>query len=158
MTSQQADPPAYGSKEDQTSFKQEKERCVVHPSCSTLDEPLLIMYANSTFNRQLCEHGTASQTPHIDAQLQQPKARAALLALSTTFAAAAEEDRCLKCTVESVIPELSVWMQDMKAKKKNGEISKEDKKALKTEMKWLFKGMKKDVKTMWKQQAGETAA
>ena len=37
--------------------------------------------------------------------------------------------------------------------KKNGDISKSDKKALKGEMKWLFKGLKKDVKAAWKKDA-----
>ena len=102
--------------------------------------------------RQRCEHGTASQTPHLDAQLQKPNARAALLSLSAAFAAAAEEGRCLKCAVQSVVPDLKVCMQDMKMAKKNGSFTKEDKKALKAEMKWLFAGIK-DVRKSWKTEA-----
>jgi len=43
-------------------------------------------------------------------------------------------------------------MQDMKMAKKNGSFTKEDKKALKAEMKWLFAGIK-DVRKSWKTEA-----
>ena len=110
----------------------------------------MLTYEDRNFARQHCGHGTESQTPFLDAQLRKPNAKAALLALSQAFAAAAEDDRCLKCAAESVIPELSVCMQDMKKAKKSGEFSKEDKKALKRETKLLFKGFKKEAKTVWK--------
>jgi len=74
------------------------------------------------------------------------------LALSAAFAAAAEEDRCLECAVESVVPDLKVCMQDMKMAKKNGSFAKEDKKALKAEMRWLSSGLK-DVRKSWKTEA-----
>lgn len=95
-------------------------------------------------------HGTESQTPHLDALLQQPNTRAALLALSSAFAAAAEDDRCLKCVIDSVVPDVAQCMQDFKKQKKAGEFSKEDKKAMKKEMKALFKGVKGAAKKTWK--------
>lgn len=42
-------------------------------------------------------------------------------------------------------------MQDFKQQKKNGEFSKDDKKAMKKEMKGLFKGVKHDAKKVWKE-------
>lgn len=87
----------------------------------------------------------------LNQQLQQPNARACLLALSAAFAAAAEEDRCLKCVIDSTVPEVTRCMQDLKKQKKNGEFSKEDKKAMKKEMKGLFKGVKADAKKAMKE-------
>ena len=91
-----------------------------------------------------------STTPLLDARLRQPNNRACLLALSSAFAAAAEEDRCLNCVIDSVVPDIAQCMQDVKKQKKSGEISKEDKKAMKKEMKTLFKGVKVNAKKAWK--------
>ena len=62
----------------------------------------------------------------------------------------ADEGKCTKCTVENISTLLTGHAREIKAAKRNGEWSKEDKKALKAEVKGLFKGVKKDVKGLWK--------
>jgi len=103
-----------------------------------------------TLPRQSCQHHGASDTPHIDTQLQQPNVRAAILALSAALAKAANEEQCSKCTIESLTKVSATLMTDMRAAKKSGQWSKEYKKAVKKEAKGLFKGMKHDIKNMRK--------
>jgi hypothetical protein len=70
--------------------------------------------------------------------------------LSTALNDLADERQCTKCTVESISTLLTSHARDIRAAKQNGEWSKEERKALKAEVKGLFKGVKKDVKSLWK--------
>ena len=56
----------------------------------------------------------------------------------------------MKCVVDEAAKALTSCTRDLRAAKKGGEWSKGDKKALKKEAKGLFKGVKRDVKSMWK--------
>lgn len=61
-----------------------------------------------------------------------------------------DEKKCTKCTVENISTLLTGHVRDLRVAKQNGVWSKEDKKALKTEIKGLLKPVKKDVKSLWK--------
>lgn len=61
-----------------------------------------------------------------------------------------DEKKCTKCTVENISTLLTGHVRDLRAAKQNGVWSKEDKKALKAEIKGLLKPVKKDVKSLWK--------
>jgi GTP1/Obg family GTP-binding protein len=66
---------------------------------------------------------------------------------------AVDDDKCTKCATDKVAATMTAYVQELKAAKKNGEWSKEEKKALKGEMKTLFKSVKSDVKAMRKAKA-----
>ena len=56
----------------------------------------------------------------------------------------------MKCVVDEAAKALTSCTRDLRAAKKSGEWSKGEKKALKKEAKGLFKGLKCDVKPVWK--------
>ncbi|KAB8275324.1 hypothetical protein BDV30DRAFT_236692 [Aspergillus minisclerotigenes] len=93
-------------------------------------------------------HGP-SQTPHLDRQLQQPETKEILQALSVAFNDIADERQCTKCAVETTSSLLTGYIREVKAAKKNGQYSKEEKKALKKEIKGLAKVVKRDFKALW---------
>ncbi|KAE8313185.1 hypothetical protein BDV41DRAFT_576903 [Aspergillus transmontanensis] len=93
-------------------------------------------------------HGS-SQTPHLDRQLQQPQTKEILQALTVALNDIADERQCTKCAVEAASGLLTGYVREVKAAKKNGQYSKEEKKALKKEIKDLAKGVKRDVKALW---------
>ncbi|KAE8333070.1 hypothetical protein BDV39DRAFT_199422 [Aspergillus sergii] len=93
-------------------------------------------------------HGS-SQTPHLDRQLQQPQTKEILQALTVALNDIADERQCTKCAVETASGLLTGYVREVKAAKKNGQYSKEEKKALKKEIKDLAKGVKRDVKALW---------
>ncbi|KAL4801185.1 hypothetical protein BDV18DRAFT_165201 [Aspergillus unguis] len=95
-------------------------------------------------------HGP-SQTPHLDHELQQPYAQAIIRSLTEALNDLADETKCTKCTVETASALLTSHARDLRAAKKNGQWSKQEKKALKAEVKGSFKGVKKDVKALWKE-------
>lgn len=90
-----------------------------------------------------------SQTPHLDHQLQQPQTKEILQALTVALNDIADERQCTKCAVETASGLLTGYVREVKAAKKNGQYSKEEKKALKKEIKGLAKGVKRDVKALW---------
>jgi len=94
-------------------------------------------------------HG-ASQTPHLDAHLRQPSTQALLQKLSTAIGEIGNENCCSKCATESAARTMTVYLAELRAAKKNGSWTDEEKKGLKTEAKGLFKEVKKDVKKVWK--------
>ncbi|OGM39931.1 hypothetical protein ABOM_011353 [Aspergillus bombycis] len=93
-------------------------------------------------------HGP-SQTPHLDRQLQQPQTKEILQALSVALNDIADERQCTKCAVETASGLLTGYVREVKAAKKNGQYSKEERKALKKEVKALGRGVKRDVKALW---------
>ncbi|KAF7592435.1 hypothetical protein BBP40_000283 [Aspergillus hancockii] len=95
-------------------------------------------------------HG-ASQTPHLDHQLQQPETKQILQALTIALNDIADENQCTKCAVESASSLLTGYVREIRAAKRNGKWSKEEKKAIKAEVKSLSKGVKRDVKALWKE-------
>ncbi|EYE96760.1 uncharacterized protein EURHEDRAFT_337502 [Aspergillus ruber CBS 135680] len=96
-----------------------------------------------------CSVHSTSQTPRLDHQLQQPETKAALQALATALNNIADEKQCTKCAVEASSNFLTDHLRDIRAAKKNGQWSKEDKKALKAEIKG-FKSLKTNFKALWK--------
>jgi hypothetical protein len=62
-----------------------------------------------------------------------------------------DEKKCTKCTVEKSSALLTSHVRDIRAAKRNGQWSKEDRKALKAEVKSSFKPMKKAIKALWKE-------
>lgn len=59
---------------------------------------------------------------------------------------AVNDDRCTKCATETIANTTAAYIRELKAAKKNGEFSKEEKKALKAEAKALFKTVKSEIK------------
>lgn len=94
-------------------------------------------------------HGSSS-TPNLDKELQKPSAHNLLLALSKAFADAANSEECTRCAAESASKAVTTFVRETKQAKKTGEWSKEDKKAVKKELKDVFKPLKRDMKMAWK--------
>ncbi|GMF79815.1 unnamed protein product [Aspergillus oryzae] len=106
------------------------------------------MNLNKSSSASCTVHGS-SQTPHLDRQLQQPQTKEILQALTVALNDIADERQCTKCAVETASGLLTGYVREVKAAKKNGQYSKEEKKALKKEIKDLAKGVKRDVKALW---------
>jgi hypothetical protein len=91
-----------------------------------------------------------SQTPYLDRQLQQPRTKEILQALISALNDIADENQCTQCAVQNSSNALGQYFQELRAAKKNGEWSKEEKKGIRKEIKGLAKGLKRDVKATWK--------
>lgn len=75
-----------------------------------------------------------------------------MLSLSAALADAANDNgSCAKCSLDTVVQTMTAFVKDLRAAKKSGEWTKEEKRAMKKEAKVLEKGMKKDVKQIWKE-------
>ncbi|OQE38932.1 hypothetical protein PENCOP_c007G04362 [Penicillium coprophilum] len=94
-------------------------------------------------------HGP-SQVPLLDRELQNQQTKEIIRALTTALNDLTDEKKCTKCTVENIATLLTGQVRDLRAAKRSGMWSKEDKKALKAEIKGLLKPLKKDVKSLWK--------
>ncbi|KAJ5486216.1 hypothetical protein N7530_000516 [Penicillium desertorum] len=94
-------------------------------------------------------HGP-SQVPLLDSELQKQQAKDIIRTLATALNDIADEKKCTKCTVENISTLLTGHVRDLRVAKRSGMWSKEDKKALKVEIKGLLKPVKKDVKSLWK--------
>lgn len=70
--------------------------------------------------------------------------------MSKAFADAANPEECTKCAAESGSKAITSFVRDVKEAKKRGEWSKEDKKAIKKELKDTFKPLKGEMKSAWK--------
>ncbi|KAM0250865.1 hypothetical protein ACHAP5_002085 [Fusarium lateritium] len=97
-------------------------------------------------------HGI-TQTPHLDKLLQnRPKAKIQELAdIAQTLN---DGEQCAKCAVQAAVAIITGFVQEMYTAKRSGKLSKEDKKALKLEVKGLMKGIKGDIKSQRKQLKG----
>ncbi|KAL4813104.1 hypothetical protein BDW67DRAFT_187960 [Aspergillus spinulosporus] len=95
-------------------------------------------------------HGP-SQTPHLDHEFQQPYAQSIIHTLTAALNDLADEKKCTKCTVEKFSALLTNDVREIRAAKKNGQWSKEERKALKAEVKSSCKPVKKSVKALWKE-------
>ncbi|OJJ40130.1 hypothetical protein ASPWEDRAFT_166216 [Aspergillus wentii DTO 134E9] len=94
-------------------------------------------------------HGP-SQVPLLDSELQNPQAKEIICTLVTALNDITDENKCTKCTVENISTLLTGHVRDLRGAKRSGMWSKEEKKALKAEIKALLKPVKKDVKNLWK--------
>lgn len=70
--------------------------------------------------------------------------------LSTALNDLVDENKCTKCTVENLVASIEGQLKEVRLAKQNGEWTKEEKKALKTETKFLFKPAKKSLKKVLK--------
>jgi hypothetical protein len=100
----------------------------------------------SSMHNNCATHGL-SRTPHLDYQLTQPKTVAILQTLGSKLS---HSSQCTQCATETLATSLADYVKGLREAKKNGELSKEQRKELKMEVKFLFKSVKKDVKTIWK--------
>lgn len=106
-----------------------------------------------------CKYEGNSTTPHIDSYLQQPSTKAAIRTLINALENLSDDSQCTPCTAQNATLAMTELMRDMRSAKKSGEWSKQDQKAVKQEFKGMFKGIKGDMKEVWKgKQAGVAAA
>jgi hypothetical protein len=82
--------------------------------------------------------------------LQKPQAKDIVRTLANALNDIADDTKCTKCTVENISTLLTGHVRDLRAAKRSGTWSKEDKHVLKAEIKGLLKPVKKDVKSLWK--------
>lgn len=73
-----------------------------------------------------------------------------MLALSSALADVGNANCCSKCATESAAHIFTAYLRDLRAAKKNGQWSAEEKKALRAEAKGLMKEIKRDIKKVWK--------
>lgn len=92
-------------------------------------------------------HGSF-QTSRLDNQCQQPEVQAALRALANAIMDMADQYQCTKCAVEKSSALITGHIREIRAAKKNGKWSKEEKKTLKAEVKGLLKTMNRDIKAI----------
>ena len=82
--------------------------------------------------------------------MQRPQAKDIIHTLAKALNDIADGKKCTKCTAESISTLITGHVRDLRAAKRSGMWSKEDKKALKVEIKGLLKPAKKDIKSLWK--------
>ncbi|CBF89297.1 predicted protein [Aspergillus nidulans FGSC A4] len=98
-----------------------------------------------------CTVHSSSQTPNLDHEFKQPYTQDIIRMLTAALHDLADETKCIKCTVEKSSALLTSHLCDIQAAKKTGQWSKEERKALKAEVKSSFKPVKKTVKALWKE-------
>jgi hypothetical protein len=96
-----------------------------------------------------CQLHGASRTPLLDTNLQEPRIKASLQALSSLLADVAEGGTCLECVTEAAAHTLTSCLRDFQMTVKSGQLSRKEKKALKAEAKGLAKDMKHNVHHAW---------
>ncbi|KAJ4127848.1 hypothetical protein NW768_008127 [Fusarium equiseti] len=94
-------------------------------------------------------HGL-SQTPHLD-HLLQSRPKAELQGLADAVESLKHGDQCAKCAVQAAVSIIAGFVQEVYTAKKSGKLSKEDKKALKSEVKDIMRGMKGEIKAQKKE-------
>ncbi|KAL4731964.1 hypothetical protein ACLX1H_000963 [Fusarium chlamydosporum] len=89
-------------------------------------------------------HGL-SQTPHLD-NLLQNRSKHELQGLADAIESLTHGDHCAKCAVQAAVSIITGFVQELYTAKKDGKLSKEEKKALKSDVKGLVKGVKDGIK------------
>jgi hypothetical protein len=97
-----------------------------------------------------CAFHGLSQTPHLD-RLLQSRPEAELQGLANAVESLRQGDQCAKCAVQAAVTIITGFMGEVYTAKKNGKLSKEEKKALKSEVKGLVTGMKEGIKSQKKE-------
>ncbi|OQE31731.1 hypothetical protein PENSTE_c001G04720 [Penicillium steckii] len=103
---------------------------------------------NTPSKKSCATHG--SSTPLIDRELHSARGLETVQILSTALNDLTDGNKCTKCTIESLVTLLVGQLKEVRLAKQNGEWSKEDKKTLKAETKFLFKPAKKSLKEILK--------
>ncbi|VUC29269.1 unnamed protein product [Clonostachys rosea] len=105
-----------------------------------------------TEKQEICPRHGASTTPTIDKHLRQFHVNDRLQALAPGTTAL-DGQGCTRCTVEAVANVLSGYTRDLKAAKKSGQLTKQERKAMKAEAKAMSKEIKRELKATWKKAA-----
>lgn len=79
-----------------------------------------------------------------------PRSQQILKGLAEALNDLANEKKCTRCAVQDISTQITGHVREMREAKRNGEWTKEDRKAMKAEFKAVFKPMKKDIKALWK--------
>ncbi|RGP76737.1 hypothetical protein FLONG3_5177 [Fusarium longipes] len=114
-------------------------------------DPAKIKIAPTTISstNNCAVHGS-SDTPHLD-RLLQSRPEAELQGLADAIDSLRQSDQCAKCAVQAAVTIITGFMGEVYTAKKNGKLSKDDKKALKSEVKGLVMGMKEGIKSQKKE-------
>jgi glucosamine 6-phosphate synthetase-like amidotransferase/phosphosugar isomerase protein len=136
--------PAYSNSDTGATLMEEKQAFVTLSRLGiftrlTRDSPQIVEHCT--------KHGP-SQTPNLDRQLQSPRNREFVHGLITALDQAVQEGHCTECAIQKMAELVTAYAQDMKAQKKQGHWSKEEKRALKKELKEVGKRVKSTVKAM----------
>lgn len=83
--------------------------------------------------------------------MQKSQARETIRTWADALNDIVDEKKCTKCTVENISAFLTGLVQDLRVAKQDEGWSKENKKALKAEVKSLLKPVKRDMKSLWKE-------
>lgn len=97
----------------------------------------------------VCSAHGSSQTPQLD-KILQARPKAELQELTAAVNDLLHEDGCAKCAVQSAASIIMGCIQQVYAAKKDGKLSKEEKRELKQEVKGLVKGIKTEFKSQKK--------
>lgn len=109
----------------------------------------LLRNADSHYSTR-CHTHVSSRTLHIGAHLDEPRTQTRIHELINALTSAADGRSYTRCATESAARTITAYLRDLRAAKKNGQWSSEEKKALKAESKAVIKEMKKDLKNVWK--------
>ncbi|KAL6916811.1 hypothetical protein FSHL1_008516 [Fusarium sambucinum] len=104
---------------------------------------------STTSSNDCAVHGL-SETPHLD-RLLQSRPQSELQGLADAVESLRQGDRCAKCAIQAAVAIITGFMGEIYTAKKSGKLSKEEKKALKSEVKGLATGMKEGIKSQKKE-------
>ncbi|KAJ5332722.1 hypothetical protein MYU51_015315 [Penicillium brevicompactum] len=105
---------------------------------------------SKTSPKQPCSTRGHNQAPLLDGELMKPRSQQVLKGLAGALNDLASEKKCTRCTVEDLATQITGHVREMREAKRNGEWTKEERKAMKAEFKAVFKPMKKEIKALWK--------
>lgn len=121
------------------------------PSTTTTNPPL-------TSTSKPCTHYPTSPTPFLDAYLTSSTAKNAVQSLNTTLEDLIDSDHCTRCTANEAARTLTRYLFEMRQANKAGDWRKEDKKAMKVELKGLMReiqGVVREEKAKLKAEGGK---
>ena len=103
--------------------------------------------------RSICPAHDSAETPYLDSWFRKPTLQQSLLALAQSLTDAANNERCTRCAIEDSVRTLTQLGAEAKKAKKESKLlsTKEEKKAMKQEVKGVMKAMKPEIKRMWKE-------
>ncbi|KAJ5928809.1 hypothetical protein N7466_007765 [Penicillium verhagenii] len=102
-------------------------------------------------SRAPCPTHGPSQSERFDRELERPQAQEIIRALKQALNDINDQEKCTKCAVENASTVLTTQVREIREAKRNGEWTKEERKALKAETKAIFKPVKKSIKALWKE-------
>lgn len=106
-------------------------------------------YADEKQAGETFEHAP-SQTPILDKLLSEPTTKARIQTIAAAINDLGDESKNTQSALRTAFMTVAEMAKDAKKEKKEGRWSKEDKKALKEELKPMFQDIKKEMKGTWK--------